>query len=128
MVGIVKNVRSLAVLLRSSRELHLNSVDAINAVDEEDKYEDKCNFQPILYFGHNWVLGDEATQSIGGQLGVPAHKKRGSTTSAAGNIRKDLALHAKRQRHDEEHEQSHLQHQQDKYLLFVKTRELSLRL
>lgn len=43
-----------------SHNFKLHPVDAVEAVDEEDEDEDKGNLHPVLYFGDQRALGDEA--------------------------------------------------------------------
>lgn len=54
------DVPSLLGLFGGSRELKLDAVNTVYAVNEENENEDECNLHPILYLGDNWILGDEA--------------------------------------------------------------------
>ena len=56
--------RSLVSLLASSNKLNLNTVYAVNAVDEENKDKDESNFHPVLNFCDDGVLGDEARDKL----------------------------------------------------------------
>ena len=53
----IKGVRYIpSLVLIGLRELDLNSVDAVDTVNEEDQDEDKCNFHPVLKFRHDWTF------------------------------------------------------------------------
>ena len=101
-----RNVPRVLVVL-SSNEVGLHSINAVNAIDEQDQDEDKGDLHPVLDLGDNWVLGDEAvsqrTQSA--TSNVAWHERN---LEHEGDVRKQLALEGEGQRHDEQHEQKHL--------------------
>jgi hypothetical protein len=56
----MRDVRRGACVFGGGRQLDLDAVDAVDAINEEDQDEDKGDLQPVLDLGHNGVLGDEA--------------------------------------------------------------------
>lgn len=48
-----------------SHKLDLDLVHSVDAVDEQYQDEDKGDFHPILHFGHERALRDEAVKSLG---------------------------------------------------------------
>jgi hypothetical protein len=95
-------------ILRVCRKLDLDSVDTIDAIEEEDKDEDECNLHSfasgnllggksmpvnylhgILYLRYKWTLGDEG---------------------------EELSLQFVRKWDDEAHKDDHLGHEQEEDL------------
>lgn len=58
----VVHIPSLGVLVSGSRELDLDTVHAVDAIDEQDQDENECDLHPVLYLGDDWILGDEAVR------------------------------------------------------------------
>jgi hypothetical protein len=52
----------------SSHKLDLDLVHSVDAVDEQYQDEDKGDFHPVLQFGHEGALGDEAVGIQGQQM------------------------------------------------------------
>jgi hypothetical protein len=48
-----------------SHKLDLDLVHSVDAVDEQYQDENKGDFHPVLHFGHERALGDEAVESVG---------------------------------------------------------------
>jgi hypothetical protein len=59
-MGRTADVRRGAGILGGGCQLDLDAVDAVDAVDEEDQDEDEGDLEPILDFGYERILGDEA--------------------------------------------------------------------
>lgn len=79
---MIVRLRCRSTLVLGLRQLNLNAVDTIDAVDEQDQDEDEGDLQAVLEFGDQWVFGDEG---------------------------EELALHGKGERDDEGHEDHHLE-------------------
>jgi hypothetical protein len=97
-------------------QIGLDSVDAVDAVDEEDEYEDEGDLHPILNFGHDRIIGDEAARQAASARELFAAVWEVSEGGEE-HAREELASEGEGQRHDQEHEEHHLCHQQDEDLL-----------
>ena len=82
-------LRSSATLEFGLRQLELNAVDAVHAIDEEDQDEDEGDLQAVLEFCYYGRFGDEGEQA---------------------------ALDGEGQRDDEGHEDHHLEHEECEHL------------
>lgn len=62
------NVPRAIVIFTGSRQFELNTIDAVDAVDEENKNEDECDFQTVLQLGYEGIFRDETVGRI--MLGI----------------------------------------------------------
>ena len=62
-----KNAPAGAVITGGGGKLDLNTVYAVDAVDEEDEDEYERYLHPILYFGNKRIFGKETKAKVRGQ-------------------------------------------------------------
>lgn len=86
-----------------SHNLKLHPVDAVEAVDEEDEDENKGNLHPVLYFGDQWALGNEA-------IVILSARASKLYRALLGIVRKDPPLDVEREGNKQQHKQAHLGH------------------
>lgn len=83
----------------------MDAVDAVNAIDEEDEDEDEGDLHPVLNFGDDGALGDEARRER--QITALEEIEGGLNGN---HIREEFALDGVGKGKDEEHEHCHLSH------------------
>lgn len=123
--GYGRHVPSL--LLVALRQLHLHAINAVHTIDEQDQNEDKSNLHPILQFCYEgafatvWLLVTAHIRPLSWMCSVsPLQVHLVSEEKELGWLyiheSKHSAPNRKRQRDDEEHEQSHLRNKQQEHL------------
>ena len=99
--------RSLLLFTLSLGQFHLNTVDTVDTVNEEDKNEDERNLSRCEHSAHHWGLCEEA------YLHAILHSRY---DGAVGYEGKKLALHGVWKGDDEQPEDAHLEHQECEHL------------
>lgn len=106
------------LVLSRNRQLDLDAVNAVDAVNEQNQDEDECNLHPILHFCNDWTLGDEAAKKCTLVIGSECLIWVGSREAVdeGRNVREQLPLDGEGKGHQKEHEKPHLRHEQHKHL------------
>lgn len=123
-LGGMKGYVRCCIALGGLRQLNLHAVHAVDAVDEQNQDEDEGDLQTVLEFGNNGVLGDEAAnESFVSPIGPsqilqsPERVGQKGERGAAVNSREHPPFDGEGKRDDEEHEETHLCHEQEEYLV-----------